>query len=403
MKKKIILFSGIFIIILLGFFFFFFREDRSITPVTIDGFEFEVQHNISIYQGEHSFYLDELADLLPDLFIINHDDLVEANVTITKRTFSLILEADDEEYPMPEENIVLVKEDGVISFKDITFTEAGEFTYHIFIKDEENLEDEEYLSSNWTFDETIFSITVVITDDSEDNELSANILIEEELIFINDYRFNIAEELDIVVERIQEEARALEEELQRQIALNQMALNDVAITPMFIQGILLVNKHHPLPRSWNPGEDPRAGAQVRLLINEMRSLGLDICTSFSGFRSWDHQNTVFNNFVAQRGLREAERIAARPGHSEHQTGLAFDLRHTSGHLVTRAPEAEWLATNAHRFGFIVRYPANSEHITGYIHEPWHLRYIGARAEEIWRSGLTLEEFLGAGPAPTYRR
>lgn len=169
----------------------------------------------------------------------------------------------------------------------------------------------------------------------------------------------------------------------------------------FVNDILIVNKHHPLPHDWNPGEDPEALEQVNALIQEMRALGFDICTSFSGFRSFDRQTTLYNNFVAQHGREEADRFSARPGHSEHQSGLAFDLRHRDGSLVTRESEATWMANNAHRFGFIVRYPADSEHITGFIHEPWHLRFIGERAEEIWRSGLTLEEFLGLDPAPDY--
>ena len=195
---------------------------------------------------------------------------------------------------------------------------------------------------------------------------------------------------------VNEDTNEVEEydDIEKQLVIDENGLS-------FVDGILIVNKHHALPREWAPGEDPRALEQLNALITEMRALGFDICTTFSGFRSFERQETLYNNFVAQHGREEADRFSARPGHSEHQSGLAFDLRHRDGSLVTRTAEADWIATNAHRFGFIVRYPAESEHITGFIHEPWHLRYIGERAEEIWRSGLTLEEFLGLDPAPDY--
>ena len=397
MKKKKLLFIPIFIIvILIAVFFLFFRQYQEVQYITIDGFEVQIQHNISFNQGEHSFYLEEIADLLPELFYIDDEDVITPVIELSEKTFTIALENFDDA-PMPSNSVIEAdKEAEYVLFDDITFTEVGVFNYRISI----TIEDENYF---WLFDEAEFLIKVHITED--DNELSAKIIIEDELLFVNEYQFDIIDPLNESIERIQEETRQAEEAVQEQVREQNQAVsnNQGEITPMFIQGILLVNKHHPLPRTWNPGEDPRAGAQVRLLINEMRSLNFDICTSFSGFRSWDRQQTLFNNFAAQHGVAEAERFSARPGHSEHQTGLAFDLRHTNGNLVTRAQEANWLAANAHRFGFIVRYPAGREHITGFIHEPWHLRYIGARAEEIWRSGLTLEEFLGAGPAPTYIR
>ena len=170
-----------------------------------------------------------------------------------------------------------------------------------------------------------------------------------------------------------------------------------------IRGILLVNKHHPVPRSFAPGNDPRARSQVNRLIQAARSEGLNVCTTTSGFRSFERQRTIFNNNVARMGRAEAERWSARPGHSEHQTGLAFDLRHRNGQLLTQRRETRWVANNAHRFGFIVRYPAGSERITGFAYEPWHLRYVGIdNATEIHRRGIVLEQFLGVGAARNYR-
>ena len=114
----------------------------------------------------------------------------------------------------------------------------------------------------------------------------------------------------------------------------------------------------------------------------------------SGFRSYQTQASVYNNYVAWDGAEAADRYSARPGHSEHQSGLAFDLNSVEQYFG-ETPEGIWLAENCSRFGFIIRYPKDSEAITGYMYEPWHVRYIGVEtAEKIKASGLCLEAYLG---------
>ena len=167
-------------------------------------------------------------------------------------------------------------------------------------------------------------------------------------------------------------------------------------TILYVEGILVVNKKHPLPSNYAPGENPVAAAAIRLLIADMQRLGFNVCSSYSGYRSFSSQRSIYDDWVRRSGRERADTFVARPGHSEHQTGLAFDLRHSNngGLVQPGTKEAIWIAENAHLYGFIVRYPAGKEHITGYIHEPWHLRYIGDRATSIFNSGKTLEEYLG---------
>jgi LAS superfamily LD-carboxypeptidase LdcB len=103
---------------------------------------------------------------------------------------------------------------------------------------------------------------------------------------------------------------------------------------------------------------------------------------------------VYNSYASRDGSAAADRYSARPGHSEHQSGLAFDLN-TITEAFGYTPEGQWVAANAHRFGFIVRYPQGKEGSTGYIWEPWHLRYLGVdTATAVYNSGLSLEEYLG---------
>lgn len=118
----------------------------------------------------------------------------------------------------------------------------------------------------------------------------------------------------------------------------------------------------------------------------------------SGFRSEASQRDLHSAYVARDGLAAADRYSARPGHSEHQTGLAIDVTSLDGTCPAEdcfagRPEATWLAEHAHEHGFIVRYPADGEALTGYSYEPWHLRFVGVElATALHRDGLTLDEW-----------
>ncbi|UNT97216.1 M15 family metallopeptidase [Allobaculum mucilyticum] len=159
-------------------------------------------------------------------------------------------------------------------------------------------------------------------------------------------------------------------------------------------GILIVNKKYSVPADYAPGVDPTAQAQVTQLLQDMASQGMNVSYDTSNFRSYDTQSGLYFGYVGAYGQAEADTFSARPGYSEHQTGLAFDLKDSAGNLITSPTEAQWLLDNSWKYGFIVRYQEGKEAITGYQAEPWHLRYIGDRAQEIAQSGLTLEEFLG---------
>lgn len=164
-------------------------------------------------------------------------------------------------------------------------------------------------------------------------------------------------------------------------------------SPTYVNGILIVNKKNPLPSTYAPNENSKAASQVKKMISDMRSSGYDIATNYSGYRSFNTQKTLYNNYVKSDGQTKADTYSARPGYSEHQTGLTFDLLHKNGSLVTKSKEANWIAKNAHKYGFIVRYQAGKESITGYTAEPWHLRYIGDKATTIYNSKKSLEEYL----------
>ena len=158
--------------------------------------------------------------------------------------------------------------------------------------------------------------------------------------------------------------------------------------------IVVANKHYPMSKDYYPGENATAKAAFLKLIAQMKEEGYAISDNYSGFRSYATQAQLYQSYVNQEGQAAADRYSARPGYSEHQTGLAFDVIGTDGQLVEDSSAAQWLLEHAPDYGFVVRYPRGKESITGYMHEEWHLRYIGKEATDIAASGLTLEEYYG---------
>ena len=158
--------------------------------------------------------------------------------------------------------------------------------------------------------------------------------------------------------------------------------------------IVVANKHYPMSKDYYPGENATAKAAFLKLIAQMKEEGYAISDNYSGFRSYATQAQLYQSYVNQEGQAAADRYSARPGYSEHQTGLAFDVIGTDGQLVEDSSAAQWLLEHAPDYGFVVRYPRGKESITGYMHEEWHLRYIGKEAKDIAASGLTLEEYYG---------
>jgi D-alanyl-D-alanine carboxypeptidase len=127
----------------------------------------------------------------------------------------------------------------------------------------------------------------------------------------------------------------------------------------------------------------------------------------SGYRSYASQVSVYNGYVAASGVTQADTFSARPGHSEHQTGLAADIEPVDRtceveQCFEKTKEGQWLAANSYKFGFIIRYQKDTQELTGYEYEPWHIRFVGtALADQINQSGQTLEQFFGLQIYSTY--
>lgn len=170
--------------------------------------------------------------------------------------------------------------------------------------------------------------------------------------------------------------------------------------PTIIKGVLLANKQHPLPATYAPGEIPEARAAFETMKAAAAKEGIHL-NAFSTYRDFARQKQLYENYVAKDGQQAADRYSARPGYSEHQTGLTFDIgeagkeQHWASSSFGDTEGGKWLAANSQEYGFILRYPKEKEKITGYMHESWHFRYVGKDiALEIYKKEITLEEYLG---------
>jgi LAS superfamily LD-carboxypeptidase LdcB len=179
----------------------------------------------------------------------------------------------------------------------------------------------------------------------------------------------------------------------------------------------IVNKNRPLPDDYVPADltvpniaiaaNSFESSQVREVIaKDLEAMyraavqaGQRIVL-LSAYRSYDTQEDLYSNYVQAYGEDEANRFSAKPGTSEHQTGLVVDIGREDGECKLETcfgelKEGQWLASNAHLYGFIVRYLDGKEAITGYMYEPWHFRYVGKElAKSLYDSGKTMEEYFG---------
>lgn len=166
---------------------------------------------------------------------------------------------------------------------------------------------------------------------------------------------------------------------------------------------VVVNKKHKLPSNYVPtlvavaggNMRPEAASELQKLLSDATSAGVPM-SILSSYRSYSTQVSTYNKWVSQDGQVAADTYSARPGHSEHQTGLAVDLGNGTCSLEIcfgDTPAGKWLASNAKNYGFIIRYPSGKQTETGYQYEPWHLRFVGTDvANAIKNSGKTLDQY-----------
>ncbi len=164
----------------------------------------------------------------------------------------------------------------------------------------------------------------------------------------------------------------------------------------YVNGILIANKTYALPKEYAPGALlSEFNDAFEIMRKDAVSQGINLRV-ISGYRSYSTQNTIYNRYVNRDGVAVADTYSARAGYSEHQSGLAADINSLDQAFINTA-EGKWLNENCSKYGFIIRYPHDKESLTGYMYEPWHIRYIGKDiAKKLYNNGnwISLEEYLG---------
>lgn len=175
--------------------------------------------------------------------------------------------------------------------------------------------------------------------------------------------------------------------------------------------LILVNKYYYIDDTYIPDNlvevsikyasggsiyaDSEAVSHFALMCNDASAVNLSIKT-ISAYRSYDYQKKLYEGYLKNDTVASVDTYSARAGHSEHQTGYAFDVYDSKNPYTSfgDTDEFEWVKINAHKYGFIVRYTEENSYITGYKNEPWHLRYVGVDAATyIYQNNITLEEYL----------
>ena len=181
--------------------------------------------------------------------------------------------------------------------------------------------------------------------------------------------------------------------------------------------VFLINRQHAVSKLYapvvrkviGPGMSQSMRADAAQALEDMfaaaKADGINL-SIVSGYRSYSKQSAIYSRKKASEGQAAADRISARPGTSEHELGLAMDVaRKGSSQLNTKfgtTAEGKWVSANAHRFGFIIRYLEDYEDVTGYMYEPWHVRYVGVEhAEKLYECGLPMEMYMSGYKLDVY--
>ncbi|MCI9974994.1 M15 family metallopeptidase [Clostridioides difficile] len=184
----------------------------------------------------------------------------------------------------------------------------------------------------------------------------------------------------------------------KKIIISELSKYRKGVNVLSINNIIVANKEYSLPKEYSPQESSEAKDAFYKMNKDAQKSGLNL-KAFSTYRSYEYQDKLFKSYAKEHGEKEANRFSAKPGESEHQTGLAFDIGGNdqsswANQKFNNTKEAKWLYENAYKYGFILRYPKGKENITGYMYESWHYRYVGTEhSKNFAMNDLTLEEYL----------
>lgn len=315
----------------------------------------------------------------------------------------VIVDLENNNYSSDDIDLILNLDDDIIDYLIINYID----NIYEFITNDEFLEDYfyRYISINKDNELDVNSIVFIVNNDYD---LIENLLYNEIFFALVDEKYYIKDNLLSYLSYYDLNTNLTSKEVISHIhaKVDNDFYTNITNTNTDDDILMLVNKYTSLDSSYIPNlvsiNSTYGSGYLRSdaynsfidLFNAalVESLYIKI---YSSYRSYDYQNTLYTNYVSNYGVTSANTFSAKPGHSEHQTGLAIDVgNNTSGYLnFEYTSEFTWMRDNAHKYGYILRYTSGNEHLTGYQYEPWHYRYVGIEAATIiYEENITFEEY-----------
>ena len=368
--KLLLVLIVIIVILLILKFKIFTKEDYSIE--LIDNLNIEINSAITNL---------DLVKSYKNLEIVSTEEKIDTS-TLGEKTINLIIKDKSGEQHDYSFNINIVDTTiPIIEGKEEFSTTLGnkiDLLAGVNVTDNSNEDIEASIEGDYSFDKVGSYKLYYVAKDSSGNEARKEFSLE-------------VEDANLVNDEPQDDGQEEVIEFTTSKGFKGVTKNGVT----YIDGVLVVNKTYPLPEDYGNGLTSTTTNAFYEMQAASKLENLNIYLS-SGFRSYSTQDRIYNNYVARDGKQMADTYSARPGHSEHQTGLAFDVNQINDTFNDSA-EAKWLANNCYKYGFILRYPQGKEDITGYKYESWHFRYVGVDlATKLYNNGdwITLEEYFG---------
>ena len=368
--KLLLVLIVIIVILLILKFKIFTKEDYSIE--LIDNLNIEINSAITNL---------DLVKSYKNLEIVSTEEKIDTS-TLGEKTINLVIKDKSDEQHDYSFNINIVDTTiPIIEGKEEFSTTLGnkiDLLAGVNVTDNSNEDIEASIEGDYSFDKVGSYKLYYVAKDSSGNEARKEFSLE-------------VEDANLVNDEPQDDGQEEVIEFTTSKGFKGVTKNGVT----YIDGVLVVNKTYPLPEDYGNGLTSTTTNAFYEMQAASKLENLNIYLS-SGFRSYSTQDRIYNNYVARDGKQMADTYSARPGHSEHQTGLAFDVNQINDTFNDSA-EAKWLANNCYKYGFILRYPPGKEDITGYKYESWHFRYVGVDlATKLYNNGdwITLEEYFG---------
>ena len=367
--KLLLVLIVIIVILLILKFKIFTKEDYSIE--LIDNLNIEINSAITNL---------DLVKSYKNLEIVSTEEKIDTS-TLGEKTINLVIKDKSDEQHDYSFNINIVDTTiPIIEGKEEFSTTLGnkiDLLAGVNVTDNSNEDIEASIEGDYSFDKVGSYKLYYVAKDSSGNEARKEFSLE-------------VEDANLVNDEPQDDGQEEVIEFTTSKGFKGVTKNGVT----YIDGVLVVNKTYPLPEDYGNGLTSTTTNAFYEMQAASKLENLNIYLS-SGFRSYSTQDRIYNNYVARDGKQMADTYSARPGHSEHQTGLAFDANQINDTFNDSA-EAKWLANNCYKYGFILRYPQGKEDITGYKYESWHFRYVGVDlATKLYNNGdwITLEEYV----------